>query len=105
MISSSAYQTDYTTYANNTKFNGLTPSDTGYITTLLEYFINVMLIVFNFYDFCKFDNFLILIGNIAFKQSAAGAFINNLLFVLTNYLTNKSNSELGYLQGNATASG
>ena len=27
------------------------------------------------------------------------------MFILTNYLTNSSNSELGYLQSNATATG
>ena len=88
---SSQYQLQFDSYAGAVFAKGNTPTDTGFLLSMFEFLVDVSLVGFNFYNDCKIELLLIVLGSFLSKTSSAYNFGNNISYVLYNGFSDYSN--------------
>ena len=87
---SAQYQVDFNQYARGVISKGNTPTDSGYITSIFEFLVDLSLIGFNFYKDCNLELILIVIGSFLSKSSSSFNYVNNMSYVMLQMYTDNS---------------
>lgn len=88
---SSKYQLEFDKYASAVLLKGNTPTDFGFILSMFEFFVDVSLVGFNFYNDCKLELLMIVLGSFLSKTSSAYNFGNNMSYVVYNGYSDYNN--------------
>ena len=95
-ILSAQYQVNFNEYAAGVITKGNVPTDSGYIMSLFEFFVDLSLVGFNFYKDCNLELILIVFGSFLSKSSSSFNYVNNMSYVILEMYTD-ANSDIAQL--------